>query len=330
MAESTIREESGGPDALDLQLLHALELDGRAPFARIAAALGVSDQTVARRFRKLRTEARLRIVAVREREDVWLLRLRCTPDSADSIASALARRPDTAWIHITSAGTEVVCMTLPRDPGDYDELMFGKLLRTPHIVEVRAHQRLHRFFGGSTGWIGKHGPLAPGQVAALTPARQDDAPHPDAARTTPDDDPLIAALKADGRATYPELARATGRSESAVKRRLAQLIDSGALYMDTEYDAEWFGFRTAAMLWITVAPRHLRAVGEAMAGHRAVCHASATTGPSNLMASILTRDTEELYAYLSDELGGLDGVQHVEASPYLRRYKQLTHLRPPR
>ncbi|MGA4838660.1 Lrp/AsnC family transcriptional regulator [Streptomyces sp. G45] len=312
-----------------MKLVHALEVDARAPFSRLAAVLGVSDQTVARRYRKLRAEARLRVVAVREREDEWLLRLRCTPDSAQAIATALAKRPDTAWIHITSAGTEVVCMSLPRDPGDYDDLMFGKLLRTPHIVEIRAHQLLHRFYGGRTGWIGKHGPLTPGQVAALTPARPHGPRPPGPARITPEDEPLIAALKPDGRATYPELGRATGRSESAVKRRLAQLLDSGALYLDTEYDTEYFGFGTAAMLWITVAPRLLRAVGEAMAEHPEIAHASATTGPSNLMASAHTRDTKELYTYLSDRLGTLDGVQHVEAAPLLRRYKQLTYQYPP-
>lgn len=35
-------------DSLDLKLLQALELDGRAPFSRIGEVLGVSDQTVAR------------------------------------------------------------------------------------------------------------------------------------------------------------------------------------------------------------------------------------------------------------------------------------------
>ncbi len=37
------------PDDLDRGLIHALHIDGRAPFSRIAAVLGVSAQTVARR-----------------------------------------------------------------------------------------------------------------------------------------------------------------------------------------------------------------------------------------------------------------------------------------
>ncbi|WP_306333559.1 Lrp/AsnC family transcriptional regulator [Streptomyces sp. KL118A] len=317
-------------DELDLKLLHALEVDGRAPFSRIAGVLGVSDQTVARRFRRLRAEAGLRIVGVRDTRrlgyDEWMLRLRCTPDGAEAIATALARRPDTAWVHLTSAGTEVVCMTVPRTPGDYDDLLFGKLLRTRKLVEITAHQLMHRFYGGRTGWIGKHRPLSDEQVTALAPAPADAASAP--ARIAPEDEPLVAALKADGRVTYPELQRLTGRSESSVKRRVAALLGSGALYIDTEYDTARFGFTTAAMLWVTVAPGALDAVGRAMGGHPEVAHVSAITGSANLMASILTRDTAELYAYLSGGLGALDGVRHVESAPYVRRFKELTYPRP--
>ena len=56
MEHSTL-DVPGTLDALDLKLLHALQIDGRAPFSRIAEVLGVSDQTVARRFRRLRTTA---------------------------------------------------------------------------------------------------------------------------------------------------------------------------------------------------------------------------------------------------------------------------------
>ncbi|MYR89980.1 AsnC family transcriptional regulator, partial [Streptomyces sp. SID685] len=42
-------------DELDRRLVHALQIDGRAPFSTIAEALGVSDRTVARRYARLRS-----------------------------------------------------------------------------------------------------------------------------------------------------------------------------------------------------------------------------------------------------------------------------------
>src|SRR5690349_5264579 len=49
-----VSEESIILDELDHQLLHALTLDARVPFARFAQLVDVSEQTVARRFRRLR------------------------------------------------------------------------------------------------------------------------------------------------------------------------------------------------------------------------------------------------------------------------------------
>ncbi|MFI5684231.1 Lrp/AsnC family transcriptional regulator [Streptomyces sp. NPDC051636] len=321
--------ESDTFDRLDLQLLSALEVDGRAPFSRIGQVLGVSDQTVARRFRRLSAEAGLRVVAVRDAEvlgqDQWMLRLRCAPDSAAVIADALAKRPDTYWIGLASGGTEIACMTRPRHPGDHDDLLLGKLPRTPSVVEIRAQQVLHRFYGGPTGWLRKFRALTDDQIAALRPATARPAGP---ARLEPEDEPLLAVLERDGRATYPELQRATGRSESAVKRRLAALIASGAVYIDVEYHSEILGHPRAALLWITTAPAAMHSVGQALAAHDEVAFASATAGPSHLVVTAVTRDTAALYAYLSGPLGRLEGVKHVEAAPFLRRVKQLTYRMP--
>jgi len=321
--------ESTTLDALDLRLLAALEVNGRASFSRLGTVLGVSDQTIARRFRKLTAEAGLRVVALRDGyrlgQDQWMLRIRCAPDSAAAVSDALAKRPDTGWIGLASGGTEIVCMTRPRSPGDHDELLLGKLPRTPSVVDIRAHQLLHRFYGGPTGWSNKFGVLTDEQIAALRPHPE---PGPAPARVEPDDEPLLAVLERDGRAGYPELQRATGRSESAVKRRLAALLASGAVYIDIEYHSEALGFPRAAALWITTAPGALHSVGQALAGHDEVAFASATAGPSNLFVTAVVRDTAALYAYLSGPLGQLDGVRHVEATPFLRRVKQLTYARP--
>ncbi|MEU1479818.1 Lrp/AsnC family transcriptional regulator [Streptomyces sp. NPDC005760] len=320
--------ESDTFDELDLRLLYALEINGRASFSRIGAVLGVSDQTVARRYRRLCAEGGLRVVLLRDAErlgqDQWMLRVRCAPDSATAISDALAKRPDTGWIGLASGGTEIVCMTRPRNPAEHDELLLGRLPRTPNVVEIRAHQLLHRFYGGPNGWLQKFRALTDEQVAALRP---DPGPVSGPARIDPDDEPLLAVLERDGRAGYPELQRATGRSESAVKRRLAALLASGAVYVDIEYHSEILGYRRGAALWITTEPGALESVGQALAGHDEIAFASATAGVSNIVVTGVVRDTAALYAYLSGPLGRLEGVRHVEATPFLRRVKQLTYQR---
>ncbi|MEU6143718.1 Lrp/AsnC family transcriptional regulator [Streptomyces sp. NPDC047081] len=324
--------ESDTFDRLDLQILAALETNARASFSRIGAVLGVSDQTVARRFRRLSAEGGLRVVAVRDPEllghDQWNLRLRCVPDTALKIAEALAKRPDTNWIALAAGGTEVLAGTRPHSPGDRDDLLLGKLPRTPSVVEIRAHQLLHRFFGGPDGWLQKFRALTDDQKAALRP--DPPAPVTGPARIDPEDEPLVDLLERDARATYPELQRATGRSESAVKRRLAALVASGAIYLDVEYHPEILGYPLSASLWITAAPARLHSVGEAIAGHAESAYVTATSGVSNLLVSAVFKNTAGLYEYLSGPLGRLDGIQHVESVPYLRRIKQLTYPPPVR
>jgi hypothetical protein len=61
------------------------------------------------------------------------------------------------------------------------------------------------------------------------------------------------------------------------------------------------------------------------AGHDEVAFASATAGPSQIVCTVVVRDTAALYAYISGPLGHLEGVQHVEVTPILRGVKQLTY-----
>ncbi|MEV0736889.1 Lrp/AsnC family transcriptional regulator [Streptomyces sp. NPDC050549] len=80
------------PDTLDRGPIHALHIDGRAPFRRIAAVLGVWARTVARRCARLRTEAALRVVGPtdprRAGRTQWLVRLTAATRSARHIAHA--------------------------------------------------------------------------------------------------------------------------------------------------------------------------------------------------------------------------------------------------
>ncbi|WP_053698449.1 Lrp/AsnC ligand binding domain-containing protein [Streptomyces sp. NRRL F-5755] len=77
--------------------------------------------------------------------------------------------------------------------------------------------------------------------------------------------------------------------------------------------------------WLRVALGHLGAVGTALAAHPKIPFAAVTTGPSNLIATGLFRDTDELYHYLDHRIGILPGVQSIETTPILREVKRLTY-----
>lgn len=315
-------------DRLDLALLHAFQIDGRVPFSRLAAVLDVSEQTVARRYRRLVGQGGLRILGALDESRLgytrWLVRLRCTPQAAENLAGALARRTDTFWVGLTSGGTEVTCVMRARNPEERESLLLGRLQRTPGIASVSAHCLLHIFYGGAPGWFAKSEVLEPAQAEALSPAP---AGEPSRAPVALDaeDEALMAVLGRDGRATLAELRQATHQSESAVKRRLDNLRRTGAVYTYLQFDPGLLGYDSRCTLWLTVTPASLTAVGAALAAHREVVFAAATSGATNVVASLVCRDTDHLFRYLSEEIGALPGVQQAETAPVLRHVKYLVN-----
>ncbi|MET9384106.1 AsnC family protein [Streptomyces sp. NPDC002928] len=101
------RQDGPKLDDLDRALIHALHVDGRAPFSRIACVLGVSAQTVARRYARLRAQASLRVAGPADPDRAgrtqWLVRITATAGSARNIARALVRRPDTSRVKLASS-----------------------------------------------------------------------------------------------------------------------------------------------------------------------------------------------------------------------------------
>jgi DNA-binding Lrp family transcriptional regulator len=307
-------------DDLDKQLAQCLGVDGRASFTELAEILGVSDQTVARRYRRLRSSGMLRVVGLRARKVGylgWFLRIRCVPGSGPAIAAALARRTDTAWIQLLSGNTEVLC-TLRGHAGEDRDALLAKLPRSERIVDVTAHSLLHMFTGG---------PEALGFLQMLPAQRLEPLRHPvrgGQVEVGELDFALFEALGVDGRASHAELAAHTGWSESTVRRRMDQLRDTGVLYFDIELDMPAFGFRAATWLWLSVSPSDLAAAGEALTKYPEVAYAAATTGAANLAVCAVCRDDAEFYEFLTAKAGALPGVQRVETAPIIRTVKQAS------
>jgi DNA-binding Lrp family transcriptional regulator len=308
-------------DDLDRGLAHCLSVDGRASFSQIAGVLGVSDQTVARRYRRLRSSGALRVVGLKARKSLgahgWFLRMRCVPGSGPAIAAALARRPDTAWIQLLSGDTEVLC-ALRGEAREDRAALLSKLPRSDRVVAVTAHSMLHMFTGDANG-LSFLRVLPEGQAESLRhPVR---SVHIEPGEM---DTALFAALGVDGRTPYADLAARSGWSESTVRRRVDQLRDAGLLYFHLEVDLPTFGFRSATWLWMSVAPSRLAATGEALAKYPEVGYAAATTGPANLAVCAACRDEPELYDFLTAKAGALPDVTHVETSPVIRTLKQAS------
>jgi DNA-binding Lrp family transcriptional regulator len=350
-------------DGIDRGLVHALHLDARAPFTRIAEVLGTSTQTVVRRYRRMRAGAGLRVVGLadphRSQRQQWIVRFTAAPRAAQDIARALAARPDTSWVRLTSGGTEIVAIVQTTPHGtDPHALLLHDVPRTASITAVSAHYLLHLYLGGPTTWRGRLDALTEPQQRLLHPSApptRADPPSPTAGDQRPPtraagrqcpptgaggdqrlptgagggyrpvteaDQRLLGALGRDGRASLAELAGVTGWSAATVARRIERLRGTGALFFDVEVDDALLGVGAAALLWMSVAPAELDRVATALAGHPELAVVAATTGPTNLLATALCPDPEALHHYLTRRLA-LPAITRLETAPVLRTLKAV-------
>jgi DNA-binding Lrp family transcriptional regulator len=140
---------------------------------------------------------------------------------------------------------------------------------------------------------------------------------------------LVQALGEDGRAPYRQLAARTHCHESTVRRRVEELTASSLLSFDVDLAADALGFRSHALLWISVMPAKVAQVGQALADRPEVPFVAATTGSTNLVAALLCRDDRSLYEYVTGEMAALEGLIHIETAPVMRDVKMHATVTPP-
>ena len=314
-------------DEIDRKLVHALAIDARASFRTLGEACGCSDQTAARRYRRLQEEAELRVrgdvEALRVGWDDWLLRLQCTPAGTMPVAEALSRRADTRWIQLASGGTEVVCVLQARTAEQRDALLLKGLPGSRQVVQVAAHLLLETY--SDEDWRGLASALTPAEAARLDPPDVDASGAPLVLDEL--DEALLARLSEDGRASHSQIAAAIHTHESTVRRRVEELRRAGALVFEIDLDTATLGINSHAYLWLSVAPSELDQVGRALATHPEVAYAAATTGRTNLFASLAFRDSHHMFEYINTSLAALPAIQSVETAPSIRTLKRtgLTH-----
>ncbi|MFV2116976.1 Lrp/AsnC family transcriptional regulator [Streptomyces sp. Act-28] len=320
-------------DDLDRALIHALHIDGRASFTQIANVLAVSPQTVSRRYERLREHAALRVVGLPDPHltghEQWLLRLTAAPETALDLAHALVRRQDTSWVYLTGGGTEIVAvLETPLGTAHGHSLLLRELPPSIGLTAVSAHHLLHTYVGWRTPWRMSANTLTSRQQRLLRGTSKTghrEPPHPEygQVRLSPADHALMDALRRDGRTSLGDLADATGWSPATVSRRLDSLHDCGAIFFDVEIDPALLGISTKVLLWMAVAPAHLDHVATKLARHNELALVAHTTGPTNLVAHALCRDTAAFYHYLTHALGAVRAIRTLETAPVLRTLKAV-------
>ncbi|MGW0324759.1 Lrp/AsnC family transcriptional regulator [Nocardia sp. NPDC003183] len=306
----------------DRRVLHALQLDGRASFARIAAALGMSERAVSRRYHRLRSQLALRVVGVtghhQQTHEDWFLRISTAPASTEAVARVLAARWDISWVAFLAGSGELSCiLRVPTATGDGGSAL--EQLRRGTGVGTMTAQRLLTPIAGVGGWPGRLQALTATEQQALKPAITG---HSTPAPPSDEDEQLLRLLATDGRTSTARLASASGIPESTVRRRIGDLTARSVLMFEVEVDPKLYGRYTDAICWLDVQPAALRTVTASLRSHTEVAFAATTTGTSNIVAILEVTTADALHDYLADRIGALPGVHRVQTEIVSRWIKR--------
>lgn len=278
-------------DETDRALAAALVDAPAAPFAELAGRLGIAASTLSARYRRLRRDGLVRVIARpligAAAGPEHLLR---TPLAASGAEPAQAPAPATGsvlWSRMSADRSEVITLVT----GDADPWPAAAASDGAPIGDAGARAAvLHRWGAGSAD------PSAPtGRIDAV-------------------DELLIGALAGDGRADLRTLASAAGIDPSTASRRRRRLIDSGVVRLETLVDQRLQHGAAETMLWLQVTPGRIVAVGDALHAAPETDFVAALSGPAVLATRVRAGSGLGAVDFVDRVCGPL-GVTGVELTP---------------
>lgn len=198
-------------DAVDAELVRALQGDGRATYQALAQSVGLSRTAVRARVRRLVGAGAIRIVGVAHAGITGMKVFAHISfgihGSADRLLRDIEHRGAVTFAAHTAGRTPVVAhVRVPSDAALAAEL--AELRRLPSVSYTEV-------FRGEAVVKDAHAPAREPRETAVDPL----------------DWRLIRQLEADGRASYADLARRVGLSQAAARSRVVRLIGEGLVHV---------------------------------------------------------------------------------------------------
>lgn len=318
-------------DDEDRLIAAALLIHPRASWPLLAEVLDVPVSTVARRGKQLIDAGRVRVIG---NVDVMaagtgspvLLRVECEQAATAQVATELAARDAMRSVTTTAGSFQCHADVIVSSLQDLSTLIVDDLPASPGIRNVGTHIVLRRF---TTAHSWDCGILNPSQVEQLRRRRPDSTSAAEPARPMDGTDlALLAALEADGRATWRGLAALAGVEQRTAQRRALDLMSRGMLRMRTFVRPSDIGLDLTATLWLSIDPSELESVGTLLSQHPAMTLLVATTGSFNLCGTVAVADNRALYDFMTVTLGRIPAMSRVDVAVEMTTVKRMNIMHP--
>ncbi|MDI2098916.1 Lrp/AsnC family transcriptional regulator [Ruicaihuangia caeni] len=307
-------------DPIDLALIRELQANGRATYAELAAAAGVTEKTAHRRVGRLIADEVVRIAAVTDPAVLGytaaaLLGIRLTPGSrAADLVERLKSLERVDYIVTTSGRFPVQVEVVCRDESELAALVDDTIRVMPGVRDIdllpylRLHYQQARFHAGELT-----------RLSGVRPRALDDL-----------DRNIVEQFALNGRAAFVEVAARIGVSQVKLRQRFQRLIDSNTMKVMAIVNPLQLGLSAVAWVEIKVDQGHrVEEIAETLTTQPSVSYLALTFGRCDILVEVVCADKEELNVLLNERLRFVPGVGEFTVSQYFDLvYKPLLPPQP--
>jgi Lrp/AsnC family transcriptional regulator, regulator for asnA, asnC and gidA len=130
-------------DDIDRRVIGALQADGRRPYSRIAAELGVSESVVRYRVGRLEQSGMLQIVGIADPlrigfDRMALIGLKVCPGTVHDVCREVTAFPETSYVAAIAGGFDVIAEVICRDTSHFSELLTERLHHVDGVLSAES------------------------------------------------------------------------------------------------------------------------------------------------------------------------------------------------
>lgn len=296
----------------------------------MGAALGVSGVTAARRWERISGSGVAWVTAApgmsrRAEQCVAYVEVDCLPGKRIEVAAELARHQLVVTVEITTGTADILLTIAAADLLTLSHYLLDHLGAIEQVLRTRARVATKIYTEGSSWRLVE---LSEDAVRILerSAVRPDEDVGEDSPALSPDVRRLAGLLTVNGRASYAELAEATGISATTVRRHVARLLHSGTLIPRTDLAAELSGSPVQVYLWADAPVEGLPATAGAISQLRQVrlC-ATVSSAPCMVLCAWL-HTVEEVHRLELAIAKRLPQVRILDRLVVLRTVKRMGRL----
>lgn len=166
-------------DDIDRQIVSALQHDGRRPYSRLAADIGVAEGVVRYRVQRMERAGILQIVGIADPLKVGfdlmaMVGVKVVPGRLDDVAAEISTLPETSYVASLAGAFDLIVEVVCRDTAHFTHLLTQQIQHVPGVASTQSFliMEIHKM---AYGWDVRHNAAAdvtaqPGTGAAKLPA----------------------------------------------------------------------------------------------------------------------------------------------------------------